>query len=404
MSNALRNSSLLAGNQLKSVTGLRQPFFSSVNTRPTTLGNHNSVVSAFNGDLSRLILPIEHRITGAATLGQPTTGYLYTEEASAVYVYSYNASGWNQSATGNGGRTGATAFRVKVFNAGQGDHVAYNASGFVTGTKAGSTHWLANPAAVLFNGDLQAGADGVYLNPYETICNDGGFDVACVGLVNNFVRTNATGAKSTVWNGYRAQSQGTAPCDAVVSATGQWRSGLDFTPGSVDFGANQAAIALRAAQRIYLNANANASGNLEAGWRATGGFDDYLAYSAGSSEIQFVGAGGVQLAVGRVASSVNYVQAAGAGTGALPGLYAKGTDTNISLGYRAKGSGRHIFYRDGGSTLQAVIGGTGWFGLTDGIGAPGAQAGLAVLYVDSADGDLKVVFSDGTVKTIVTDT
>jgi hypothetical protein len=41
--------------------------------------------------------------------------------------------------------------------------------------------------------------------------------------------------------------------------------------------------------------------------------------------------------------------------------------------------------------------------LTDGVTAPGAQTGLAVIYVDAADGDLKVVFSDGTVKTIVTD-
>ena len=30
--------------------------------------------------------------------------------------------------------------------------------------------------------------------------------------------------------------------------------------------------------------------------------------------------------------------------------------------------------------------------------------GLAQLYVDTADGDLKVKFGDGTVKTIVTDT
>lgn len=41
--------------------------------------------------------------------------------------------------------------------------------------------------------------------------------------------------------------------------------------------------------------------------------------------------------------------------------------------------------------------------ITDGITAPGAQTGLATIYVDTADGDLKVVFADGTVKTIVTD-
>lgn len=45
-----------------------------------------------------------------------------------------------------------------------------------------------------------------------------------------------------------------------------------------------------------------------------------------------------------------------------------------------------------------------WFSITDGVTAPGASAGRARLYVDVADGDLKVVFADGTVKTIVTDT
>ena len=42
--------------------------------------------------------------------------------------------------------------------------------------------------------------------------------------------------------------------------------------------------------------------------------------------------------------------------------------------------------------------------ITDGITAPTPNTGMAVLYVDSADGDLKVKFNDGTVKTIATDT
>jgi len=42
--------------------------------------------------------------------------------------------------------------------------------------------------------------------------------------------------------------------------------------------------------------------------------------------------------------------------------------------------------------------------LTDGITAPSATVGQAIIYVDSADGDLKVRFGDGTIKTIVVDT
>jgi hypothetical protein len=42
--------------------------------------------------------------------------------------------------------------------------------------------------------------------------------------------------------------------------------------------------------------------------------------------------------------------------------------------------------------------------LTDGITAPATLAGYAQIYVDTSGGDLKIIFGDGTVKTIVTDT
>ena len=43
---------------------------------------------------------------------------------------------------------------------------------------------------------------------------------------------------------------------------------------------------------------------------------------------------------------------------------------------------------------------TALFALTDGRSAPGAIPGLALIYVDSADGDLKVKFGDGDTVTI----
>lgn len=43
-------------------------------------------------------------------------------------------------------------------------------------------------------------------------------------------------------------------------------------------------------------------------------------------------------------------------------------------------------------------------GLVDGVTAPSATVGLAKIYVDTADGDLKVIFGDGVVKTISVDT
>jgi hypothetical protein len=47
---------------------------------------------------------------------------------------------------------------------------------------------------------------------------------------------------------------------------------------------------------------------------------------------------------------------------------------------------------------------TNTLALTDGVSTPSTVSGKAFLYVDSADGDLKVRFGDGTIKTIVTDT
>lgn len=42
--------------------------------------------------------------------------------------------------------------------------------------------------------------------------------------------------------------------------------------------------------------------------------------------------------------------------------------------------------------------------LRDGIAAPGSVTGIGFLFIDSADGDLKVIYGDGTTKLIVVDT
>lgn len=55
-------------------------------------------------------------------------------------------------------------------------------------------------------------------------------------------------------------------------------------------------------------------------------------------------------------------------------------------------------------TTRVIIPPDGGIAIQDGITAPATLSGWAKIYVDTADGDLKVKFGDGTVKTIVTDT
>lgn len=232
------------------------PYFSTVDVAPFPEGTHTSISTAFNGDISRVQLAMEHRITGATTLGQPTTGYRYVPEAYPVYGWLYNTSGHNQGTADNDGRTAAVFSRVRVYNAGQGDAVAYNASAFVIGAKAGATSVLANPAAVLFNGETIAGADGVYLNPVEINTQGGVYDVAAANFVANQFRDVDTGALGAFWYGYRSQSKGAAKIDAHFSLYGGAKIGIDFTGLTSNTSGTWAygAMALKADQRIYLNA------------------------------------------------------------------------------------------------------------------------------------------------------
>ena len=254
------------------------PNFSVITAAPSSEGSLNSIWTAFNGDLSRCLNPSSVSISGTSTLGQPTTGYKYTPEFSPYFTYVTNTSGWNQSTSGNDGRTGFGAHYVKLDNYGQGDMGAYVAQAYVSGTKAGSTSFLANPAAGMFGGNVSAGSDGVYLNPAEWSCSDGGYDVAAVGLVNSLFRYNNTGAKNVFWAGYRCSSNGTKPVDSFLSAGGLFNNGLDLVTAT--FGTNQCAISLKATQRMYFNNDATPTGGSGIAWVTNVYNNDYMEYRA----------------------------------------------------------------------------------------------------------------------------
>ena len=58
----------------------------------------------------------------------------------------------------------------------------------------------------------------------------------------------------------------------------------------------------------------------------------------------------------------------------------------------------------GETTASNISGSFNQLSVTDGVSTPSTAAGSALIYVDSSDGDLKIKFGDGIVKTIVTDT
>ena len=120
-------------------------------------------------------------------------------------------------------------------------------------------------------------------------------------------------------------------------------------------------------------------------------FDDISGASifmSGASNTEFSGlvAGSLTLLTQGAAGDINL---AARGTSKNVNLYAGGEINSSNLKLSANSNGVSVF---------------GELSIEDGISTPATELGKAKLYVDSADGDLKIKFSDGTIKTIVTDT
>lgn len=201
---------------------------------PSSLGNWNSVTTAFSGDLSAVQFPVEHRIIGTTTLTQPSSGYVFTPEASAYAQFFYNSSGWNQDLGDNNGRTAATFDYSALAQTGQGDAMMHFCNLTTSGVKASATSFLANSASACIAVDHFAGANGVYLQAFGDIdFNDNGFDVAAIGIgAVNLKRTADTEGLGAFWTGTRFQSVGSKPIDAYETWIGPATKGIDMTGGT----------------------------------------------------------------------------------------------------------------------------------------------------------------------------
>lgn len=78
-----------------------------------------------------------------------------------------------------------------------------------------------------------------------------------------------------------------------------------------------------------------------------------------------------------------------------------GSTNETVFGYGAEGKGDNASVWNNTSTTNNYF--SGALAIEDGVTAPSALVGYAKFYVDVADGDLKIIFGDGTIKTIVTD-
>ena len=92
-----------------------------------------------------------------------------------------NSSGWNNSLSGNGGRTGVSDLFIRLDQYGQGDLNGIGVFGVVASTRAGATSYLAEPAIECFGGELFGGGAGQYIEfDGDNDINDNGFDIAAV--------------------------------------------------------------------------------------------------------------------------------------------------------------------------------------------------------------------------------
>jgi hypothetical protein len=88
---------------------------------------------------------------------------------------------------------------------------------------------------------------------------------------------------------------------------------------------------------------------------------DLLLKTKGTGTLNFyTNSGTLQFLIGHTASAVNYVQVTGGATGSAITIAANGTDTNVGMSYISKGAGQHFFYSSGspqfniGNTASAV--------------------------------------------------
>ncbi len=117
---------------------------------------------------------------------------------------------------------------------------------------ASQTHFYETATGGLYGGDMTMSQSGVYGTGIEIQIRDQGNDVAAIGEVYTYNRTNNTGGKAVGWMGTLHKSEGTQPINVFHTILGKGDVGYDASQGN--FGTNQAAFQMASDHRFYFNA------------------------------------------------------------------------------------------------------------------------------------------------------
>lgn len=227
--------------------GKLAPEWRNISARPSSLSDAASLLTAFNGDFSKVGRATGMVVSGDA-LGTPT-GYVFTPETSVNYSWVRMEAG-SSGAIGSGtdtDRTGYVTNRHVIEMRGQGDAIVNNSQVNVfVGRDAGATNHLEFPAGVLYGGAVSAFTDRVSLAWGESHFEDNGFQARGTGPLIRFTRDNNAETYGEFWNGVRLSSNGAHPIDAAYQVVGKFKVGLDLSM-MTDV---TAAIALASGQRM----------------------------------------------------------------------------------------------------------------------------------------------------------
>ena len=218
-------------------------------TFPEALGTE------FQGDFSKTVTPLSFTISGASTLGNPTTGYQWNPAVTPYTVLMKNNSGSNYSVSNNNGRTGVTVRRNMLWQNGNGDLGADYTYCQINGTLTGETHWLAGPNCFIEAADIGALVAGGSLYGHGDInISDNGYESAGFGSVHDYFRNSNGSTYGSVWVHDFIHSAGTYGLDSVWVLFGKAVNGLDTVNGVL----TGAAVNMAGGQKISLDSTSTA--------------------------------------------------------------------------------------------------------------------------------------------------